>query len=388
MSVINQLFATIDYDRLILYTLFVAAGIQIFYYLFFYLRIIFKDKTNIENVKFPPISVIICAKNEAINLEKFLPKILEQNYPQYEVIVVNDCSHDETDYVLTLLKNKYKHLRSTTIHEDPKFKHGKKLALTVGIKSAKNEHIVLTDADCFPSSSNWLKYMAAKFEDNTQIVLGYGGFQPQKGFLDKLIRYDATVIAQTYLSYAKAGIPYMGVGRNLAYKKELFFNNKGFAKHYSLNSGDDDLFINEVATNKNCKIATNPDSFTRTVQQINFKKWFVQKQRHITTGYKYKFIHIFLLILEFITKILFYITSITYFTYKVDIYFEIVIGVIISKELIQLTIFKLTMNRLNEKNLLLYSFIFDIIQPIIYGLLNISNYAKKRRNGNKSKPVC
>lgn len=384
MSSFEQIIAQIDIDKLILYTLFISAGIEIFYYLFFYVRITTKPINIDTDQKQPPVSIIICAKNEAIHLEKFIPKIVSQKYSQFEVIVVDDCSSDDTHFVLTRMANKYDNLRFTTIHEDSKFKHGKKLALTVGIKSAKYSKLLLTDADCYPESENWLKTMASHFTEAHSIVLGYGGFQRKKGLLDKLIRYDSIHIAQTYLSFAKAGLPYMGVGRNLAYDKQLFFENKGFANHYEIHSGDDDLFINEVATKTNTAVCIHPESFSRTIQKNSFKEWFIQKKRHITTSRRYSFAHKLLLGLEPISRILFYLSTITYFTYQVDIYFWVIIGVITGKELIQLTIFKLSMMRLSERNLLLYSLLFDIFQPIIYGLLNISNYATKRRNGNKS----
>lgn len=386
MSYIFNLINSIDYDKLILYSLYSSVAIQLFYYIFFYLRITLKSKlTSTDSMR--PLSVIICAKNEAENLEKFLPQILNQDYPDFEVVVVNDCSSDDTHYVLIRLSNQYKNLRFTTIHEDFKFKHGKKLALTVGIKSAKHKHIVLTDADCYPTSDKWLKTINNAFASKKEIIIAYSGFEEKKGLLDKFIRYDATTIAQNYLSFAKAGIPYMGVGRNLAYNKDLFFNNKGFASHYGIKSGDDDLFINQVATSKNTYTLTDTKSFTKTIQQDSFIKWFNQKKRHITTANRYSLAQKILLGLEPLSRVIFYITAVTYFTYRVDTYFWVSVGIIAGKELLQLIIFKLVMIRLQERNLLLYSLVFDILQPILYCLLNISNYATRRRDRNKSKLI-
>ena len=237
--------------------------IQMFYYLGIFSRI-FNIRYTDSILQQEPVSVVICARNEAENLEKYIPLICEQEYSNFEVIVVNDCSEDETEDVLKRLSNKYSNLRFTFIKEDERFSHGKKLALTVGIKSAKNEWLLLTDADCHPTSNQWISTMSEHFIENNSIVLGYGGFDAEKGFLNKFFRFDVVFIALQYLSYAVIGKPYMGVGRNLAYRKSLFFANKGFASHARLNSGDDDLFINEVATSKNILVEPIKKAHTRS----------------------------------------------------------------------------------------------------------------------------
>jgi hypothetical protein len=94
-------------------------------------------------------------------------------------------------------------------------KPGKKLSITLGVKGAKFEHLILTDADCRPASRNWLKSIAENFSNEKQIVLGYGPYKKEKGFLNRLIRFDTTWIGMNYFSMALAKLPYMGVGRNL-----------------------------------------------------------------------------------------------------------------------------------------------------------------------------
>jgi len=379
MENIYKIIDLIDFDKVILYTLFASTGVQVFYYLFFYLRVLFKGKAK-EPDKYLPLSVIVCAKNEAINVEKYIVKLVEQDYPVFEVIVVDDCSSDDTPYALIRLAQKYPNrVRFTTLVEDPKFKHGKKLALTVGIKSAKYDHVVLIDADCYPTSDQWLKQINQQFSDTTQIVLGYGGFIQRKGLLDKFIRYDAITIAQNYLSFAKAHIPYMGVGRNLAYKKSLFFDNKGFASHYGLNSGDDDLFVREVANKHNTKVMLTKESITRTPQKTSFREWYIQKKRHLTTSPRYNFGHKLLLGLEPLSRVLFYCSVITFFTYQVDFDLYTMLAIAGGKEILQLFVFKMTMRQLCEKNLLLYSLVLDALQPIFYGLLTISNLCNQKK---------
>ncbi len=261
---------TYDLICLIILIAFCLVGaIQLFYYIFIYLRLpIHKPVTEPEI--FEPVSVVICARNEAENIEKYLPVILNQDYPDFEVVVVNDCSLDETEDILKRFKNQYSNLKTTFIKEDEKFNHSKKLALTVGIKAAKNEWLLLTDADCVPENNQWLKTMAKNFKTDSSILLGYGGYFQKPGLLNIIIRYETAIIAIQYFSFALFGIPYMGVGRNLAYRKSLFFANKGFASHARLVSGDDDLFVNEVATATN--ITIEPFAHTRSEAKDTFEK--------------------------------------------------------------------------------------------------------------------
>ena len=183
-----------------------------------------------------------------------MPRIFEQDYPHFEVVVVNDCSWDNTSDLLKEFGLKHSNLKIVTIKEDDTYSHGKKVALMMGIKGATHEHMLLTDADCRPNSKEWLRNMMQHFTGETEIVLGYGAYEKQGGFLNKIIRYDTFMIALQYLSFALAGKTYMGIGRNLAYKKSLFFKMKGFASHYHIESGDDDLVVNEAATKQNSKI--------------------------------------------------------------------------------------------------------------------------------------
>ncbi|MBI5218297.1 MAG: glycosyltransferase [Bacteroidia bacterium] len=359
----------------------VAAGIfllcgfiQLIYYIL-YSRILFYKKKKIA-ASHIPVSIIVCAKNEAENLQKFLPDILTQEYPEYEVVVVNDCSEDETEDILERMTKQYSHLKTTFIKKDEKFTHGKKLALSVGIKAAKNEWLLLTDADCQIGSKNWLSLMAGNFDDKTEIVLGFGGYLKQKGMLNKLIRFDTAFIALQYLSFALAGIPYMGVGRNLAYRKSLFFNNKGFASHAHIKSGDDDLFINEVAGRKNTKVEIDCESFTRSAPEESFFNWYLQKKRHLTTGAFYKPMHKFILALEPMTRVLFYFCFMGCLFYPPFLLFSIIVFGF--RLIFQYLVYIFFTIHLKEKDLLLFLPVFDLMLPFINGIIAISNYFNKR----------
>lgn len=353
--------------------------IQVYFYLFYYARILFyKNNKNISTTK-EPVSVIICARNEEKNLEKNLPLILSQDYPDYEVIVVNDCSEDESEFVLERLQKKHTHLKVTTIKQDDKFTHNKKLALTIGIKAAKNDILLLTDADCKPESEQWVNKMQSKFTDQKELVLGYGGYESKKGVLNNLIRFDTLFIALQYFTFALAGKPYMGVGRNLAYRKELFFKNKGFAGHHHLESGDDDLFVNQVSNKKNTAVAISPESVTWSEPESRFKAWFKQKKRHTTTGKLYRAQTKWRLFLEITSRFFYHILFVLSLILFQELYLYI-LALFTFRTILQLIIFKVTMKRLKEKNLLLPSLLYEIIMPYLGIAFVVANIFTTKNN--------
>jgi glycosyltransferase involved in cell wall biosynthesis len=347
-----------------------ASAIQLFYYLYYYLSVsILKHKANEQPEK--SVSVIICARNEAENLKKFLPSVLQQIYSDYEVIVVNDCSEDNTYEVLGNFLVEYPHLRVSNVNKDPKFTHNKKFAQFIGIKAAKNDILLFTDADCQPESANWIKKMTSHFNQGTDFVLGYGGYMKENGILNKYIRYDCFTIGLQYLGMAIRGIPYMGVGRNLAYRRSMFFDNKGFGVHNHVISGDDDLFVNSNATRLNSRTEFSKESHTRSVPSQTFENWILQKKRHFTTAPYYKFRDRFLLILEPASRIMFYASFIVLLSMLYLWSFALIIYVL--RLIIQIIILTLGKKRLNEPGLVGYSLIFDIFSPLINGFILISN---------------
>jgi len=349
--------------------------IQLFYWLFIYPKALVIKKTS-ETSPLPPVSVIICARNEKENLKNNLSEIVKQDYPDFEVIVVNDASTDDSDSVLANYKLKYPHFNYTNIDENINFYHGKKLALTVGIKAAKNELLVLTDADCFPKSKFWLQTIASTFKPGTDIVLGYGGYELKKGFLNKIIQYDTLMVAIQYLGMAAFGFPYMGVGRNLAYRKSVFIKNKGFASHANILSGDDDLFINEVACKQNTSINFSSDGQILSKPKEKINDWLIQKKRHLTTGKHYKLKDKILLGLEYGSKLFLYLTFILLLI--LNKYLYIVLSLFILRIIIQLIIQKLYMKKLEIKNILLFSPFFDMLIPLINLYLLFTNYLSQR----------
>ena len=346
-------------EAIVFWLLATSFVVQVLYYLFLYSRLAFYRK-KATGTRPLPVSIVICARNELQNLQKNIGAVLEQEGNGCEVVLVNDCSWDETENFLKELAPQHKHLKVVSIKEQEKYKHGKKFALTLGIKAATHEHLLLTDADCIPAGTEWLKGMQNSFTDKKEIVLGYGAVAKGKGFLNRLIRADVFMIALRYFSYALAGMPYMGTGRNLAYSKSLFFRNKGFANHNHILSGDDDLFVNETATKNNVAIEINKSSFTFTSAARSFKMWFRQKSRHLSTSGHYRAAHKIFLGADAISAFIFYSAFITWlalgFDWKIAV---ILFGV---RFLVQLFINIKSMLKLGEKDLII---LFPLIEPIL-----------------------
>ena len=270
------------------YVFVVATAIQVLYYLSFTAFVFFNgDKKKKPNTT--SISVIICAKNEAKNLTEFLPSVINQSYDDFEIVLINDASSDDTLEIMKSFQKENKVIKIVDVENNEAFWGNKKYALTLGIKAAKNEHLLFIDADCKPISKNWISEMSRNFSEEKSIVLGYGKYEVKKySFVNLLIRFETLLTAIQYFSYAKLGSPYMAVGRNLAYKKEVFFNVKGFINHMNVRSGDDDLFIQDAANKMNTTICTSKDSFTKSKAPETLNAWFRQKRRHISTANYYK----------------------------------------------------------------------------------------------------
>ncbi len=288
------------------------AFIHLLFVLVSYTRLaLHKSEKQELSTDLPPISIIIAARNESQNLFENLPFILDQDYPKFEVIVVNHQSIDDSEYILDAYAHQYPNLRVIKVEKSKHLKYGKKLPLTIGIKGAKYEHFLLTDADCKPASNQWMKSMAQRFNEKKQIVIGFGPYKQKKGLLNRFIRFDTTWIAMNYFSFAKMGAPYMAIGRNLAYTRTTFEAANGFKSHYALSSGDDDLFIQDAAKKRNYTINIEPESFCYSEPADSWEKLIRQKSRHFTTTEKYRVIKKWMLGIYPLTLLIFTASFVT-----------------------------------------------------------------------------
>lgn len=358
----------------------VVIAVQLFYYLFFFNKLANYTTPDKAASQEYPVSVIICARDEAQNIARNLPGILVQNYrTTHEVIVVNDNSTDETKFLLEEFKKSFKNINPVLLTQEAKHIPGKKFPLSMGIKTAKYEVVLLTDADCVPASENWIQKMQEAYNNDIQIVLGYGAYHKKAGALNKLIRFETFHTALQYFSFALRGMPYMGVGRNLSYKKELFFKNKGFSAINQIPGGDDDLFINMVATKENTAIVIDPETHTLSEPKTSWSEWQKQKFRHYTTSRYYKSRHKLLLSLYSATQMLVYplcFAAIIFYNWW------LALAVLALRYIVIGFVWFKTMKKLNEADLWPYFIFLDIWMFFYYLLFTPALFKKPAKSWN------
>lgn len=360
------------------FIIFTVLLVAFLYQLFFYLRYLTvalrrnkaerKDKISYsENT--PPVSVIICAKDATGLLQNFLPEVLNQEYPRFEVVVVNDGANEETEMLLKELKNSYSQLKSTFVPHGTTNISTKKLALTLGIKAASYDWLLFTDADCIPENKFWIRDMARNFVPGVEVVLGYGAYLNQRGLLNRMITYDTLLIALQYLGFAKAGRPYMGVGRNLAYKKEVFHRNNGFVPTLHLKSGDDDLFINRAANGNNTRIECSLNTITWSEPKTSLHAWLYQKERHLSVSSHYSFSSRIALLKEPLSRGLFYVSWLLAVISLILINWWMGVAVAASLFLIRFLVQLIVVNKssalYSERKYNLDILLFDIYLPLV-----------------------
>jgi glycosyltransferase involved in cell wall biosynthesis len=352
---------------IILFWIFVAVvAIQFLYYIVVFGQFSFVKAKKI-NAKKIPVSVIVCAKNEAEHVSKLIPLLAQQNYPDFEIVLIDDASSDATLDVFEAFEKEYTNVRLVKVANNEAFWGNKKFALTLGIKAATKEYLLFTDVDCYPSSSTWIAEMSAHFTLHKTIVLGYGAYKKiPNSFLNKIIRFETLLTAVTYFSWARIGQPYMGIGRNMAYKKEEFFNVNGFIDHMKIRSGADDLFINQAASAKNTTVCYTPESFTYSEPKTKFSDWFTQKRRHVSTAFYYKTFDKMQLGLFFLTQFLTLTLPIILLAFQFQ--WIIVVSLVVFRYLFSWISLGCGAGKLNEKDVMFWFPIIEIV--LIFTQLN------------------
>lgn len=358
------------YSQILLLLIFSTFSYQLYFYLRYMNGVMRREKqVTVGKIKFddqkPPVSIIICAKDEEENLRKFLPAILNQQYPEFEVIVVNDGSLDETAILLRDMQKQYPHLKTSFVPAGTTNLSTKKLAITLGVKAAKFDWLLFTDADCEPAGNQWIASMARNFTGKTEIVLGYGAYFHEKGIVNQLVTFDTLYNAMLFLGFAKVGKPYMGVGRNMAYHKNIFYKNKGFASILQLRSGDDDLMINQRAYKENTSIETSKESVTWSVPKKSFSDWFYQKERHLSVSSYYNTRSRIRLAVEPIFKAMFFVFLILSIVSLHPIVSGFGVLLYLVRFFIQATIFNKASAHFGGRKYYLGILIWDVLLPVI-----------------------
>lgn len=368
--------------------LFIASLHQLYFYLRYIRRggklTITPQQTRTESHT-PGVSIVVCAHNEERNLQDYLHSLLMQDYPNFEVIVVDDGSEDNTQTILKQYAQQHPLLYHTFVPRGARLISHKKLALTIGIKAAKYDYILLTDADCRPESRFWIREMIRGFQSNkTEIVLGFSPYFEKKGLLNRFICYDTLFCGLQYMGMAKTGHPYMGVGRNLAYRKETFFDHNGFQGLLGERAGDDDLFVNKVANSINTCVICNPNALTWSAPKYTWQEWIHQKRRHLSVSPKYNISSKLRIALEPITRGIVYFLTICCIVYAILIQQWIIAAIAFGLWFIRLitllTIINVASYRLNIKGIGLNIVLYDIALPLINLLILITQpFLRKRQ---------
>jgi glycosyltransferase involved in cell wall biosynthesis len=298
---------------------FAILGIQLVYLILF--LIAFSKRESRLQQEPHPVSIIVCAHDEEQNLRELVPLLLQQNHPEFELIIVEDRCNDGTyDYLLQATKE-FANLKMVRVVNKPEHVNGKKFALTLGIKAAKYELVLLTDADCRPASNQWATFMTSKYQPHTKFVLGFSPYQKSESWLNAFIRFESTLTGIQFIGMALLGKPYMGVGRNLLYKKRVFLDNKGFNLHLDVVGGDDDLFVNQHATKSNTMVQIGAEALMVSKPKTTWKEFYYQKLRHLSVGKRYKFSDKFILGLFSLTWILIWLFAVPFSFFGSWMYF-------------------------------------------------------------------
>ena len=249
-------------------------------------RLYFFKSPPLTDVK-QGISIIVSVKNGASYLQDFMHHILEQSYPTYEVLLIDDFSTDNT------LKEMKKYAGpGIKVHSAAIDLPGKKQALSEGIKHARYDWLLFTDVDCIPHSKNWIESMV-QHQVGSDVVLGYGPLRGTMGVISLFSSFETAITAIQYFNYALYRYPYMGVGRNLLVDKTSWMRAGGYASHTDIASGDDDLLIQDIASIGKSRISINTDrkSYMYSPTMESLQAFLSQKQRHISTSTRYTWLH-------------------------------------------------------------------------------------------------
>ena len=353
--------------------------IQLFYHWGFFTKVAFYKRNARPKLdeELEPVSIVLCARDAYEYLIDLIPALLKQDYPDFEIVVVNDCSDDETEEYLKDLERKEPRVKPVQMKQHLNFFNGKKFPLSMGIKSAQNDLIILTDFNCMPVNDQWLRSVVNRYNSRTEIVIGYSPYVQKKSRLNRLMRFDALQNGLLYLSAALNRHAYMGIGKNLSYRKELFYRNQGFISHYTTAVGEDDLFINQVATKKNTEVLIDAENAILTTPTNSFKLWMRQKSSRYSTVSKYDHGSRLMLSVFYGSQLLFYASFIALLALCTQPAFTITNGTVFYIPILvfffllrfgsQMIIYHQASKRLGEKGLLpgliLYDFLFAFLSP-------------------------
>jgi len=352
---------------------------------YYYMHNIASGRLHSPTAK-PPVSVIVYLKSSKQDLEQFLSNILEQDYPEFEVIIVTDSILDVDEEILKRLKNQYENLYSTHVPGNTKNVSRKKLALTLGIKAAKYDKLLFTESDSRLRTTDWIFSMVRHFSDAKTVVLGFSALESTENLSHRFMEYDYFFSNLQMISCALLNKPYTGNGRNLAYSEEHFIEQRGFVKHRILQHGEDDLFINDIATGDNTAVELSISSVT-IAKISDFQDWKRQKTDRMLTQYFYKRGPVAFWRLESYTRIGFYaaliaclILGFPYLSQQYLLLPEIALTCFVIRFSSQLFIINNILKHLHLEKFYSTILLFDVLQPFVNLYFYIYRFLKGKKN--------
>ncbi|MDR1006525.1 MAG: glycosyltransferase [Bacteroidales bacterium] len=380
-------FLLYQFTPLTLYLAIAAGGILLLQWLYYILvygsvfryKTIAKKRKKTDPSLLPSISVVLVTKDEQDNLKDRLPMIMEQQYPNFEVVVVNNASCDDTEYMLKFMRSMYPHLKVVNLYtEAPNKFQGKKYPLSLGIKSAKNDYILLTNANCIPNSYLWINNMVEGLTQKKTTVLGFNLYERKKTLLNNFIQYDSLNNALNYEGMALLGNPYKATGDNLIISRKQFFDTGGFIPLYNISCGDMELYVNRTAKKKDTSVVLDEDAFVRTQAPQSFSAWRRQKKRKIKTAYHYKFSDKLLVSILPLTSFLFYAALVLLFILGMP--WEWILGAVLLKFIVHSLFFFKGSSVLMKNKLCIFAPLFEIFFLIFNTIIGFNVlFSKKDR---------
>lgn len=301
----------------LLYFLIGIVTVQLFYYLGVFSGFVFSKSTE-NNSKKIPVSVIVYSKNQAKELLHLIPALLNQNYYMFELVVVNNASSDQTPELLKEFEMLYPNVKAVNVINNEAFWGSKKYALTLGIKAAKHEYLLLINAEDIVLSNDWMLQMASHFTLNKTLVLGGAAYAPEKGFFNKYLRFDLLMSQLQQFSWIKIGSPFAVRVENVGFKKQVFFDVNGFINHMNQVNHTNELFFNEAVHVKNIAVCDQPHFFLQIPTPENSTSFFKMKKEQRRLLSKLSFGTKFRVQFFYLSTFLFYVTAIILLILQVE----------------------------------------------------------------------
>ena len=236
------------------------------------------------------VSILIAARNEEDKIGATIDDILKQNYPKdlIELIVIDDHSSDRTaEIVLSYIRQGVKLIM---LNESKPLNSYKKKAISEAIKVAKGELLITTDADC-RMGSNWLGSIVSFYEENNcKLISSPVVFYEEKNFFESLQTLEFLYLIGLGAATIGNKKPSTCNGANLAYRRDVFVELKGFQGIDDLASGDDELFLHKVASKypQDIGFCKSQDALVYTHAKPNLKEFISQRKRWASKSTRYK----------------------------------------------------------------------------------------------------